>query len=186
MPGLANATHVCDIARASRGRTVWALTLAVVVGTIATFLFLIAMAYGQGAYNYGGYIFSGGARVPFDNIVMKMRNLLGPDWERLAYLCIGGVAMALLTALHYRFSWWPFHPIGFAAAPAYPVGQIAFPIFVAWIAKTSILHIGGAKMFDRAKPFFYGLILGYYTLAGVSFLIDMVWFPDQGHSLSLY
>jgi len=33
------------------------------------------------------------------------------------------------------------------------------------------------------RPFFIGLILGFFAGAGVSFLVDMAWFPGEGHML---
>jgi hypothetical protein len=33
------------------------------------------------------------------------------------------------------------------------------------------------------EAFFIGLILGHFMGAGISFVIDMVWFPGQGHGI---
>ena len=49
---------------------------------------------------------------------------------------------------------------------------ISFSIFLAWLIKTVILKYRGPLLFRRAKPFFFGLILGQFTVAGVWLIID--------------
>ena len=91
-----------------------------------------------------------------------------------------------MLGLRYVFPWWPLHPIGFAASTAYPVNRIVFSIFFAWLAKFAILRMGGIDLYRKAAPFFLGLMIGYFTGVGVSFVVDLIWFPQRGHSLSLY
>ena len=86
-------------------------------------------------------------------------------------------------ALRYRFPWWPCHPIGFAAGSVYPVNIVIFPIFVAWFLKLLILRMGGIQTYRSGRPFFIGLILGHFVGAGISFIVDMIWFPGQGHAI---
>ena len=38
-------------------------------------------------------------------------------------------------------------------------------------------------LYNSAKPFFVGLVVGHFSGAGVSFIIDALWFRGQGHSL---
>jgi hypothetical protein len=45
------------------------------------------------------------------------------------------------------------------------------------------MRSGGIGLYQKAQPFFIGLIMGYFTGIGISFLIDMAFFPGQGHSL---
>ena len=85
--------------------------------------------------------------------------------------------------LRYRFPAWPFHPIGFAAAPVYPVNNMVFPIFIAWALKSIILKVGGVRAYRAAGPLFIGLILGHFVGAGISFIVDMIWFHGNGHSI---
>ncbi len=80
----------------------------------------------------------------------------------------------------------PLHPIGFAASTAYPVNRIVLSIFWAWLAKSVILRVGGIGAYRRASHFFLGLMMGYFVGVGVSFVVDFIWFPGDGHSLALY
>ena len=49
---------------------------------------------------------------------------------------------------------------------------ISFSVFLAWLIKTVILKYGGPVLFRHAKPFFFGLILGQFTVAGLWLIID--------------
>jgi hypothetical protein len=49
-----------------------------------------------------------------------------------------------------------------------------------------LLRTGGIVLYRKAAPFFFGLMLGYFTGVGISFAVDCIWFPERGHSLALY
>ena len=132
---------------------------------------------------YGGWIFGTGSQVPYVESLRKI-DLKAPDWTRLGHLVSGAGAMGLLTFMRYRFPWWPLHPIGMPVGIcSYPMTIIVFSIFVSWLAKWAIMRSGGIGLYQHAQPFFIGLILGYFTGIGLSFCIDMIWFPGQGHPL---
>jgi hypothetical protein len=48
------------------------------------------------------------------------------------------------------------------------------------IAETGLISI---RAYRSGRPFFIGLIMGHFVGAGISFVIDMIWFPGQGHSI---
>jgi hypothetical protein len=50
-----------------------------------------------------------------------------------------------------------------------------------WAAKLLIIKIGGPRLYERAKPFFYGTVIGYCVGIGVGMVIDLIWFPGSGH-----
>jgi len=50
-----------------------------------------------------------------------------------------------------------------------------FPIFIAWVLKTIVVHYGGLKGYGKARPFFLGLILGEMTIAVLLTLLDAIW-----------
>ena len=157
--------------------------LALVVSTV----FTIWMAYHWGAIRFGGWIFGRGATIGYDEVIRHVRNPHGPDLARLTFMGIGAVAMALVTFLHYRFPWWPLHPIGLPVAIcSYPVTHFVLSIFLGWAFKTSVIRIGGIHLYNRAKFFFLGIILGFFSACGISFIIDMIWFTGRGHPLYGY
>ena len=79
--------------------------------------------------------------------------------------------------------WWRLHPIGFSIASVGQVRWTVLSLFVAWLAKVMLVRMGGLMLYNRAKPFFIGLVVGHFLAAGLSFFLDMIWFQGQGHSL---
>ena len=183
MPAAAHAAKLSDVLRMRRRTMLTAIGVALVVGVAASMAYTLAMGYARGAYNYGDWIFRRGAETPYDAIVKKMQNPFDTGWERLGLLVGGAAVMGLLTFLRYRFTRWPIHPIGFPVAYTLPVRLSAFSIFLAWAAKSLILRFGGIGLYRKAQPFFLGLIVGYFTGCGISFVVDMIWFPGQGHAI---
>ena len=90
--------------------------------------------------------------------------------------------VAFLSFLNMRFPWWPLHPIGFCVANVWPVRIAAFSVFIAWFAKVLIIRFGGMNGYRRAQPFFMGLIAGFVTGVAMNFVVDLIWFPGEGHS----
>ena len=161
-----------------------AAVIAILVSAVVFVWYSLYLGYRYGAFNQGGFIFGGGPQVPFDSAVAKMKNIFGPDWKRLSFLGIGGIAGVGLNYMRYRFIWWPLSPLGFAVASVLPVRGSAFSIFLAWAIKGFILRFGGVKTYRRARPFFIGLVIGLFVGVGISFLVDMIWFPGHGHAIS--
>ena len=93
------------------------------------------------------------------------------------------VVASVLMSIRYRSPRFPLHPIGFAVGPIIPVRDVILPIFLAWFVKSVTLRVGGIQAYLSARPFFIGMILGHFTGAGISFLVDVIWFPGQGHSV---
>ena len=56
-----------------------------------------------------------------------------------------------------------------------------FSLFLIWLIKLSLLRYGGVKAYTMAKPFFYGLVIGYVIGVVLSGVVDVIWFPVEGH-----
>ena len=183
MVAAANSAKLSDHIRLSRRSLTFYIMLSALVALVVSMAFALYMGYSFGAYNYGGWIFGAGSQVPYTESLRKIA-LKAPDWTRLGHLAGGAGAMSALTLMRYRFPWWPLHPIGMPVGIcSYPMTIIIFSVFVSWLAKWAIMRSGGIGLYQRAQPFFIGLVLGYFTAIGLSFFIDMVWFPGQGHPL---
>ena len=52
-----------------------------------------------------------------------------------------------------------------------------------WIVKIILLRYGGAKAYIAGKPLFYGLAIGYVVGVIFSMIVDLIWFPAEGHSM---
>ena len=157
--------------------------IAMVVGVAATWVYTIAMGYENGAANYGGVFTGDAAQWPWDDLVKKAKDPYSTKWDMVGFMSAGAVVTALMMFARYRAPGFPLSPVGFAVGPVGPVRQVVLPIFVAWFAKTVILRIGGVDAYRAARPFFIGLILGHFMGAGLSFVVDVIWFPGQGHGI---
>ncbi len=90
---------------------------------------------------------------------------------------------SVFNILRARFAWWPLHPIRLTLATSWPIKMSAFSLFLGWLCKWIIVRLGGIQLYQRARPLFLGLILGYFAGVAVSSVIDFIWFPGQGHWL---
>lgn len=89
--------------------------------------------------------------------------------------------MALFTALRTRLTWWRLHPVGFAMSAMINTQHLALPVFISWSIKSALLSVGGVQLYQRAAPFFIGIIVGYVLGVTLCSVVDMMWFPGQGH-----
>jgi hypothetical protein len=183
MPAAAHGARLAEIYRIRRSMA-WALGLAAVVGFITCLYFVLSLCYQYGAGNFGSWYFvagGGAGGMAYDGVIRHFNEPWPTDWNKLSYFGIGIVSYAVLAVLQYRFHWWPLHPIGITLAPLWMTRMIVFSIFLAWLCKSSIMRYGGISAYRDARPFFIGLIAGYFLGVGVSFLVDVFWFMGEGH-----
>ncbi len=177
-------THrVGDELQGRRRALVAASVLACVVAFTLAMYLTLTICYRKGGVTTGCWEIRGGNITFFNNCVQKIRNPAGPDVRRLACLGMGAAVMAVLSFLKYRFVWWPIHPIGFCFAGGWAISAAAFTIFLTWLIKTILLKVGGMALYRKARPFFLGLLLGYVLGVGLGFVVDVIWFPSQGHMI---
>lgn len=103
------------------------------------------------------------------------------DPAKAAVWVLGGLQAGLLAFLGSRFAWWSLHPLGLAFQINQGSRYYAFSIFLTWISKLLILRFGGIPMYQRARPFFFGLVIGYVVGVGMSSVVDYFWFPEEAH-----
>ena len=89
----------------------------------------------------------------------------------------GAIIMAGLLLLRHLFYWWPLHPIGFIAVGL--SGGVWFSVFIGWFIKRAALKYGGGSLFQKAIPFFVGLLVGHFVIAGI-WLIVGAWRVSMG------
>ena len=83
----------------------------------------------------------------------------------------------------YRFPGWPIHPVGFTIARGVAIDGAFFTIFLAWLVKAILLRLGGIGLYRQTQPFFLGMLVGFSAGLTLNFLVDMIWFPGQGHHI---
>ena len=185
MPGATHAARLgapLGVRARSLGVTiVFAFVLSLIAAAVAT----IYLGYQDGAFNFGSYMFRVAAPNYFNGIVTSIRDI-GKETHyglKMVFMAFGAIAMAVLTFCQYRLTWWPLHPIGFSVVTFYSARTAILSVFLTWLIKLIILRFGGIALYRRAKPFFIGMIVGYTLSLLVSMIVDLIWFPAQGHNL---
>jgi hypothetical protein len=87
---------------------------------------------------------------------------------------VGFAIVAGLQLLSLQFAAWPLLPVGFVASHGAFIQNAWFSIFVGWLCKTLLVRFGGAQLYQRARPFFVGLILGEGLVAGGWLIVNAV------------
>jgi hypothetical protein len=102
-----------------------------------------------------------------------VRGQYHPQHNAVAHFSIGAVFTTVLSYLRLRFTWWPFHPIGFLIVGTFPSQHLWFSIFLGWLIKVLVVRFGGARFYTTCKPFFIGLIVGEGVAAGFWLIVGI-------------
>ena len=163
----------------------------------ASFFLWICVAFGVGSISSLGYLIWAGYRYGEQSLRGGAIGSLGNGFYAMAigwidnatriseleviFLTAGGLVTFIMTIGRYLFYWWPLHPIGFVVAAAAPIQTAFFPFLLAWLIQMLLLRFGGVRLYQKAQPLFLGMLVGYLIGAGVSYTIDVFWFPDTPH-----
>jgi hypothetical protein len=90
------------------------------------------------------------------------------------HMATGFAVTAVLHMLSLRWAGWPLAPIGYLMSTTWYVQVGFFSIFVGWLCKVLILRLGGARLFQQAKPLFVGIIFGEALASGVWLMITLI------------
>ena len=149
----------------------WWLVAAVVLGMLGASYIHLHAYYAHGANILEGGTTQGGyrvtlARTEFEELSQFMKAHRAPDRPRTVAGLSGGLVVAALVVLRSYFLRFPLHPLGYAMVTAY--GQPLWgPFLLVWLAKSAILRLGGMRAYRRGVPFFLGLVIGHFFLAGL-------------------
>jgi hypothetical protein len=174
MPALANAMKLGDGRSIKNSAIMQAAVIGMAIGAAVSLWATLRYGYGDGAINCA----AGGFRDSGKGVITKMiyarENMLFPSEVRMVWGAVGAGVMTVLTICRYTFSWWPIHPIGFAVCTGLGIQFSVFAFFIAWTAKTILLRVGGVPLYSKAKPFFYGLLLGHIGIIFVGWIVDTI------------
>jgi len=171
-------THTLRLAKQSnvslRGFA-WVIVIATVVGTVCAFWMMLHVTYATGL---GSAKFTGPARWAFGNDPWaRCANLLAvpqPPNVSMGIAYVAGAAITLVfVVLRANFLWWPLHPAGYVVATSTALQRLWLPLFASWSVKTLILRYGGLRAYQRALPFFVGLVYGEFSAGLLRTLIDL-------------
>ncbi len=186
MPPLVHAVRLADFVRGNRRAILAAVIFSLVLSALVSILLTLYLAYGHGAYNFDVWPYNSGNKAAFNSAVNKIKNASGADWDRITFFGVGAGLMAILSALRYRFPWWPLHPIGLTITGTNFTRELVFSAFLVWAIKGILLKVGGAMLYRRWQPFFLGILIGYALAVTLSFVVDVIWFPGNGHVVHVF
>ena len=152
----------------------------------ASFAYTLSICYNEGGITFGTWSLGGGAKWHYIRAAAAVTGAerTYPDPQKIAVWGSGIVLAAVLSILRVRLQWWPFHPIELLFQYSWFLGLYTLTIFITWLIKLIILRFGGILLYRRTRPLFYGLIVGFVLALGISFLVDVLFFPaGQGHYL---
>ena len=147
------------------------LVAAVAIGMLSASYIHLKAYYSAGANILEGGTTQGGyrvtlARTEFEELSGFMKAPRPPDRPRALAALSGSLVVAALVALRTYFLRFPLHPLGYAMVTAYG-GPMWGPFLLVWLAKSLILRLGGMRAYKRGVPFFMGLVIGHFFLAGL-------------------
>lgn len=174
MPHQLEGLKMAERTRTSTKGFVFAMTLAVVWGSLSAFWALIDRGYRLGMEVRAAWpSLTAFGREPYDRLQNWLITLSTTDYQQSIFTIIGFLSTIFLMAMRMKFFWWPFHPAGFAITTSWGMNVIWSCLFVSWLSKWIILKYGGLKMHNRAVPFFLGLILGEFIIGSIWTLIGI-------------
>ena len=188
-PSLPHYLRMTSPVRTRRRLILFALLLGFFAGIFASFVYTVWLCYSEGGTTFRTWALVGGSISTYNGASVALseaqRTIMDP--EKIAVWIFGGALAALVSFMHARYPWWPLHPVGLVFQYNGYLRLYALTIFLTWLIKLLILKLGGVMLYHRARPYFYGLIVGYVFSAGTSFLVDYIWFPQgQGHYIHGY
>lgn len=140
------------------------LVVATIAGVICGFWVYLHFAHQLGASaRMPGHVVGFG-REPFDRLIGWLATPRPPDQTALGAIGVGGGTALLLQVLKLRLAYWPFHPLGFAVSGSWSMNTIWVPTLLAWVVKGLTLRYTGLRGYRTLLPFFFGLILGDFTV----------------------
>ena len=90
------------------------------------------------------------------------------------WMLYGALAVVGLSALRFRFSKFPIHPVFFLLMGTYPCLNAWGSFLLGWFVKQLVVRFGGGGVYQKCKPVFVGLIAGELGIAGVMLVVGFV------------
>jgi len=172
MAPLATGLRLGSETTGNRRRLLLGIAAAMLITLVVSVWFTLHLAYKHGGVNLSGQFFGTFPRYPATLALQQLNNPTDPSLSGTLWMVGGGVVMVLLMVARQHFVGWPLHPLGFAVAPGWTMGVLWSSILLAWLIKRLVLRFGGARTYERTKPFFLGLVMGQLVVAGVWLVID--------------
>ncbi|RKY04801.1 hypothetical protein DRP77_02855 [Candidatus Poribacteria bacterium] len=171
MPHQLEGFKLAERANMSPKRLVLAMILAMILGTISSFWAIVSEEYrlgGDGGPSVG-HIWG-----QYNWLANQLAYPRGPDYPAMMAMVVGLAFTFFLMFMRMRFIWWPFHPAGYALSMNFGVEYFWSCLLIASVIKWVILKYGGLKVHNKAKYFFFGVILGEFCVGAFWSAISVI------------
>jgi len=168
MPHQLEGFKIAERTRLSYAQLGIAMMFAAFWGALCSFWAMLHLMYQNGAATgrvAGPVIWAFGPE-PYNRLQSWLQTPRPPDINATGAIGAGILFALFLFAMRARFYWWPFHPVGYAISSSWSMNILWCSLLVAWIIKWALLHWGGRNSYQRAIPFFLGLMLGETVVGG--------------------
>ena len=146
------------------------------VGILAAMVFAGALhlwiPYTKGGITLYDAVYNGHNVAPFKEYQTHLQGSAITTWAAPVSFVVGIIFAVFLSYMRTVFTWWPFHPLGYALCISWAVSVFWFSCLIAWIVKGLILRYGGMRLYVVARPLFIGMILGEFGIAVIWTLIS--------------
>lgn len=181
---VASENNTARVARSVVGVMAWALVVSFVVSAFSWIWtynkFALPLTYARSPENHLALVDWPKSQV-VDPVNTWADGRFPPKaHDPATHVGIGFGIAGVLQLATLRWAAWPFTPIGFLMASNPYIRQAWFSIFLGWLLKTLIVKYGGAKMFQQARPVFYGMVFGE-ALAALFWMITNFYLAAAGY-----
>lgn len=175
MPHFMNSFKISDYANIKRKKLVLAITIAVLVGMLASYYSYLKMTYHYGGINSVAYqSFIARPKRFFGASASAISNPSGTNWQETSVILGGMVFMGFLLFMRYTFIWWPLHPVGYLMHLSWAAKCLWASFLIGWLLKSLIIKLGGVGSYRKFKPIFLGAVLGESVIGCVWAIVGMI------------
>lgn len=178
LTGLLDTTRVADGIGMNRRKLVGVLIGAILLALAVAVPLQIYLPYTHGGLKMDSWMMQNSPQTSLNDYKQYFTAGSQPirsPWQMPVFFLIGVVVTIFLTTMRSMFYWWPLHPLGYAIAGSWSTVEFWFPCLLAWIFKSVTMRYGGVASYQRARPFFLGLIVGEFGVAVLSVLAYIGW-----------
>ena len=184
MPSLMDSYKLAHETRLNIRGLMPALALAVVLSIAASYYSALATCYRNGAVTLSTWFCIASPQQPFATLVSWIDAPKTPNPVSIIFVLIGVAVTVGLSLARVQFTWWPFHPLGYAMGPSWPLIQLWFSVLIGWMMKTILMRYGSGRTYRKARPVFLGLVVGEFLAAGIWVIVSAVT-GTRGHRFFL-
>ena len=172
LTGFLDGLKISDGSNVRRRAFLPVFILGIVAALVCAGFLQIWLPYTKGGMTLYYWIYNGSNNLGFIEYQSHMTSAAPSNWQAPVFFTVGVVFTIFLSYMRAMFFWWPLHPLGYALSVSWTLTVFWFSCLIAWIVKGVILRYGGMKFYTKARPWFFGMIIGEFSMAVIWTLIS--------------